>query len=63
MPRKDEIVQMLLDWEKCFNEAGAFMPRKGSPCWNRAGPPPCFNEAGAFMPRKARQVSSGGGLA
>ena len=30
MPRKDEIVQMLLDWEKCFNEAGAFMPRKVS---------------------------------
>ena len=38
-----------------FNEAGAFMPRKGEEatvvCEMFSG----FNEAGAFMPRKARE--------
>ena len=36
----------------CFNEAGAFMPRKdhGAIPWPHLAK--CFNEAGAFMPRK-----------
>ena len=37
-----------------FNEAGAFMPRKGPRVTTSTTASMGFNEAGAFMPRKAR---------
>ena len=62
MPRSGSsgIVQPAGAW-RCFNEAGAIMPRSGVPrrrvlCCGYE----CFNEAGAIMPRSGLELPHGG---
>ena len=43
----------------CFNEAGAFLPRRFRSRRRGAGKGKCFNEAGAFLPRRSVSVHSG----